>query len=74
MLLASCLFFFASCRGDGPQVTVCIVDAANAELVCVDPKGQQSIIQLADAENYIALSPDDFKRLLDYARLRCLKP
>lgn len=63
---------FAGCK-DGPKVTVCVIESKDSVLVCSDPVGRVSVLTLEEAENYIALSPDDFKRVMDYMRLRCIK-
>jgi hypothetical protein len=73
LLLVGCLVSFASCK-NGPNLTVCIVDALHEDLVCADSRGNQTIIAISEADNYVALSPDDFKRLMDWAKLRCAKP
>ena len=70
LLFASCSLL-SSCRGDGPSVTVCLVDPVNNSLQCSDSDGNVTELQLRDAENYVCLSPTDFELVLNYAKKRC---
>jgi hypothetical protein len=73
-LLLLCLFLFvgSSC-GTGPKVTICLVDVASGGMQCNDPDDNVLFIPFAQADNYVAMSPDDFKRVIDYIRLKCRK-
>jgi hypothetical protein len=71
-LLLLSLLSFASCK-KGPEVTVCLMDVAQSQLVCSDPQENTILIPFAEADGFIVMNPDDFKRVLDYIRLRCRK-
>lgn len=53
-----------SCK-TGPIVTVCILDAANAVLDCVDPDQKQFTIPFPQADKFVCFSPDDARTLLE---------
>lgn len=72
LLLSLSLLVNSSC-GTGPKVTVCLVDVASGGLQCSDPQDNTLFIPFAQVDGYIAMSPDDFKRVLDYIRLKCVK-
>lgn len=61
ILLAGC--------GKGPKVTVCIVDSVNNGFQCVDPKNNAFFLPIADADNYVALPPNDMRTLIEYCGL-----
>ena len=63
---------FASCKS-GPEVTVCLMDVASGQLVCSDPQEGTVYIPFAEADGFVVLKPDDFKRVLDYIKLKCRK-
>lgn len=69
LLFASCSLI--ACRGDGPSVTVCLVDPVNNSLQCSDADGNVTELQIGDAGNYVCLSPSDFELVLNYAKKRC---
>ena len=71
-LLLLCLISFASCK-QGPEVTVCLMDVGSGQLVCSDPQEGTVYIPFAEADGFIVLKPDDFKRILDYIKLKCRK-
>jgi hypothetical protein len=70
-LLLFASFSLVSCRGEGPAVTVCLIDSVNNSLQCSDADGNVTELPVADAGNYVCLSPDDFEILLNYAKKRC---
>ena len=53
----------------GPDITICLIDPVNNALQCSDASGQALTIPIKDAENYISVSPDDFKKVLDYCKM-----
>lgn len=61
ILLAGC--------GKGPKVTVCIVDSVNNGFQCVNPKDEAFFLPIADADNYVALPPNDMRTLIEYCGL-----
>lgn len=69
LLIAS--ISFSACSK--ANVTVCILDAQNQRLECAHPDGRDETIELAKADNYICMSPDDAEKLLNYAQLKCGK-
>lgn len=70
-LLLFVSFSLAGCRGEGPEVTVCLLDPVNNSLQCGKADGTQFSLPIVDGENYVCLSPDDFELLLNYAKKRC---
>lgn len=83
MRLALWFTLFATCSTltackSGPRVTLCIVDAENSGLVCVDPDenatfhelschrpdGTLQVPGLETFNNYVCVSPNDFQALL----------
>lgn len=69
-LFAVCSLF-VSCKGQGPLVTVCLLDPVANQLQCARANGSTNIIDLPDATNYVCLSPDDFQTLINYAKEKC---
>lgn len=69
LLFAGLSLLASSCGGSGPLVTVCIVDSVNQGLQCVTPQNEVKFLTLVQAENYVALPPDDMRSLLEYCRL-----
>lgn len=66
------LLAFSGCIG--PKVTVCIVDMSG--LQCKNQKTGKSFVvplQQASDENYVALPPQDFGRVLDFIKNGCRK-
>lgn len=61
LLLGSC--------GSGPKVTICIVDSVNGGMQCVDPQDRAFFLSLQEAENYVALPPNDMRTLIEYCGL-----
>lgn len=68
--LAAFSVLFISACGSGPKVTICVSDPANNGFQCVDHKKKSFFLPYADSENYLALSPDDAKLLLDYCKAK----
>lgn len=60
----------AVCSGcvSGPKVVVCISDPINHGFQCSDPDDNRSFLSYDDSENYVAFSPDDAKKLLQYCK------
>jgi hypothetical protein len=73
LLLLSLVLFGSSSCGDGPEVTVCLMDVRSGQLVCSDPQAGTVYIPFAEADGFIVMKPDDFKRVLDYIKLKCRK-
>lgn len=69
--LAIFLIAFSSCAR--PQVTICVLDNNNQALQCADPEGQKFTLPMSQADNYVCISPDDTKQLLDWVKARCSK-
>lgn len=70
-LLLFVSFNLLGCRGEGPDVIVCLIDSVNNSLQCSDSLGNVTELQLGEANNYVCLSPDDFELLLNYAKKKC---
>jgi len=49
------------------------MDVGSGQLVCSDPQEGTVYIPFAEADGFIVLKPDDFKRILDYIKLKCRK-
>ena len=64
--LALSLLLLPGCS-HGPKVQVCLIDGPRSRLVCDDA----STKSIKDAHNFVVMSPDDYKAVLDYARTRC---
>lgn len=66
-------FNLFGCKG-GPEVTVCLVDAATQSLQCSDDTGQNQItLPLEEADNFVCFSPKDTERLLKAFKKACSK-
>ena len=72
LLLFLCLLGSSSCK-EGPEITVCLMDVKSGQLVCSDPQEGTVYIPFAEADGFIVMKPDDFKRVLDYIKLKCHK-
>lgn len=59
-----------SCSG-GPKVTLCISSPADGGFACVDHKENESFLKYEESDKYIAVSPEDFRTILEYAKVRC---
>ena len=70
-LLVSLLAVCSACAR--PQVTVCVLDNANQALQCAKPDGETFTLPMPQADNYVCMSPDDTKQLLDWIKVRCSK-
>lgn len=73
LLLLSLPLFVASSCNSGPEVTVCLIDVASGGLQCSDPQENTFYIPFAQADGFIVMKPDDFKRIVDYIKLKCHK-
>jgi hypothetical protein len=62
-LWLSLFVVLASCN-NGPDVTVCLVDAKNQTLECSNADGKKATLKLDDADNFVCFSPTDTERLL----------
>jgi len=49
------------------------MDVASGQLVCSDPQEGTVYVPFAEADGFVVLKPDDFKRVLDYIKLKCRK-
>lgn len=66
-LIAFGIFSLSGCGPYGPKVKVCILSPEEQLLRCYDARTDApSQIKLAESENYVCLSPADFKTLLEY--------
>jgi hypothetical protein len=73
-LFVVCSLMVTGCRGQGPKVTVCILDPVAETLYCGDPDGNQSerpLAQLPPESQYACLTLDDLQLLLNYAKEKC---
>jgi hypothetical protein len=61
----------SGCGGSGPVVSPCIIEAGeNPRGICVSGETNDAYIKTIDEmENYVCLSPDDFKKVLRALRL-----
>lgn len=71
LLLSVCSL--VSCKGNGPSVTICIIDSVKNELQCSTAEGVTKVLALPDAQNFVCLSPEDFNLVLNYVKNRCKK-
>lgn len=71
LLLLLSAFSLASCRGNGPDLTVCLLDPERQELQCATADGVVTTLPLPDATNYVCLSPNEFETLLNYMKKKC---
>jgi len=67
LFFALVLIFLTGCK-HGPDVTICILDPANDALQC-SKDGVGFSMPFKNADNYFAVSPDDFKKVLDYCKM-----
>lgn len=66
IVLLSFLLSSSGCK-TGPQVTVCVSDPARGVFDCWSESTQTaSTLTYAESDKYVAFSPDDAKKLLDY--------
>jgi hypothetical protein len=66
--LLAILLLTSSC-GAGPHVKICISDPANNAFRCYDSQTQtSSIINFADTENYVCMTPTDAQALLNFCK------
>jgi hypothetical protein len=70
-LLSAFSLSLAGCRGNGPDLTICLLDPVNQELQCGRSDGTKIVVPLPDATNYVCLSPDEFATLVNYMREKC---
>lgn len=71
-LFVACSAAVNAC-GHGPKVTICVIDGSHLQMHCNDYEGHQEVKSVADADNYICVSADDGKKLVDYAKTKCFK-
>lgn len=70
LLLLMLLGLFAGCK-HGPELTICLINSKDNALECSDASGKAFTLPLPDADNYVCMSPEEFKTLLDWMRSRC---
>jgi hypothetical protein len=73
MLRRTSATLFLSCSflgcGDAPKVTVCVSDPANNGFQCHNYKtGVDSFLDYQESENFVAMSPGDSRRVLEYCK------
>ena len=71
LVLSVAFSVLASCGGKGPKVTVCLLDPERQELQCSDADGNESVVLVSQATNYVCLSPTDAQKVVDYAKASC---
>lgn len=64
------LLSFVGCK-HAPLLTVCLINAEQNTLECSDANNQAFTLPIESADNYVCMSPEDFKTLLDYAKSKC---
>lgn len=70
-LLILSAILISSCSG-GPGVFVCVQDVANKTLECAHSETNDKItLPYEKSDNYVCVSPDDFKAIIDWSKLRC---
>jgi hypothetical protein len=57
--------------GHGPKVSDCVHDPDMAGFQCAPPKGKTFFVPYKDAENWVAFSPTDARKLFDYMKAKC---
>lgn len=68
--LSVILLSLSSC-GSGPKIKVCLSSPEDNTFVCYDAQTEQhTVINFADTENFICISPEDEKTLLNYCKLK----
>ena len=67
-LLLLLILFIVGCK-EGPDVAVCIVDPDTDSLQC-SKDGQGFVVPIKDASDYYAIQFDDFKKVLDYCKIK----
>lgn len=57
------------CGPGGPAVKICVSDPEREGLTCFDSKTQaQSFLLYKESENYVCVSPNDFKTVLNFCK------
>lgn len=67
--LTSVVLMVAAC-GSAPKVPICISDGKDG-LDCVDTKKKDYFVPFSETQNWVVFSPDDFKTLLNYYKVKC---
>lgn len=57
--------------GVGFTPTLCLLNAATEELLCLDPKDRSFSVPLAQAESYVCKTKADERVMLEYCMQRC---
>lgn len=65
--LVLCLFLLGC--PNGPDITVCLIDANNFQLACSDPNGKKFTRPITISDNYVCMSPNDTRTLVEYCKL-----
>lgn len=61
-----------SCRGQGPAVTVCLLDPTSKTLQCGKPDGTGFELPIEEGlEDHACMTLADLQLLVDYAKRRC---
>lgn len=58
----------SGCGTPGPKVTLCISDPAVGGFQCVKPNKEVFFLRYEASENYVAMSPQDFKKVIDWMK------
>jgi hypothetical protein len=68
-----CLFFIACSKG--PDVFVCVNDIATKTMYCANSKDDSKTLDIPydQTDNYVCLSPEHFKAVIDWSELNCKK-
>lgn len=69
ILLAGFVSLLSGCD-NGPDVTVCVVNAETVGLDCIDKEDKEVFIPLKEADRFLAFSPDDALLLIEHCGLR----
>jgi hypothetical protein len=59
--------------GSAPKVTICISDPLKNGFQCVDHDKKEFFIAYQKSENYVAMSPDDFRQVVEWVKVHCDK-
>lgn len=52
----------------GPNVVVCLSSPEKGGFICADKEDKIMFLDYKDSTNYVAHSPDDYQKLIEYCR------
>lgn len=79
LLILLCLLSVSSlsCKGKGPDVTVCLLDPVNNTLECGRPDKTQFTLllkEIPESQSYACLELSDMQKVITYAKQKCDVP